>query len=85
MYNYVKPCYCRVLSNELDSQIHWSSVPRRETFISVEENLQGTIYEILNNGGNFNKNLSMRAVAKFCVHEQASTRLRPNFVSTRKF
>ena len=42
--------------------------------------------------GNFNENPSMRAVAKFCEHEQASTHLifweqfeqRPNFASTFK-
>ena len=42
--------------------------------------------------GNFNKNPKMRAVAKFCEHEQASTQLifweqfeqRPNFASTFK-
>ena len=34
---------------------------------------------ILRNRANFNENLSMRAIVKFCEHEQASTCL--NFAS----
>ena len=60
-YNYVNLCYCHVLSNELDSQIHWSLVPRREAFVSVPKNLQSTIYEISSNQANFNENPSMQA------------------------
>ena len=37
MYNCVNLCYCRVFFTELDSQIHWSSVPRRYKFISVRK------------------------------------------------
>ena len=43
MYNCVNLCYCRVLWTKLDSQIHWNSVPPRDTFISVLQNLQSTI------------------------------------------
>lgn len=74
MYNCVNLCYCRVLSNELDSQIHWSLGPRRETFVPVPKNLRSTIYKISSNQANFNENPSMQAeLWKFC--KQVSTSL----------